>query len=84
MAPTMRYVEARPELERFYADVVGSAQQNGLSDAELAAILALICGRMFGAAPVGVDKDTIRDTIIFNLKQGGVEAPGLLDALKGN
>lgn len=83
--PQIRYVEARPELERFYHDVTASALKHKLSDAELAAILSTVCGRMIGAAKPGEDQDTIRDTIVHNIQQGRVEVPGLLAAVgKGN
>lgn len=77
----VRRVTARPELERFYHDVTTSAVRNGLSDAELAAILANMCGRMIGAALPGDDQDTIRDTVVFNIKDGRDVIPGLLAAV---
>lgn len=78
--PGLRYVAARPEIERFYHDVTASALVNGLSDAELAAVLSTICGRMIGAAKPGIDLDTIRDTVIHNIQQGRVDMPSLLAA----
>ena len=83
--PGLRYVTARPEIERFYHDVAAAAVANKLSDAEFAAVPSTICGRMIGAAAPGEDRDTIRNTIVHNIQQGRVDVPGLLAAVgKGN
>lgn len=79
--PKIRYVEASKAHELFYGDVTASAVRNKLSDAELAAILANILGRMVGAAKPGVDKTTIEDTIVHNLQNGREAIPGLLAAI---
>lgn len=73
--PKRYLAEAKHEL--FYADVLSASAARGLNDGELAAILASILGRMLGTA-TGIDYTTIRDTIIYNLRNGREDVPELL------
>lgn len=83
MAVRTHVADAR--IEKFYGSVMRAALEQGLSDAEICAILSSLIGRMIGLSKPGVDQQTLIDTAAYNLEHGHGLAPEIkakLDAMQ--